>query len=403
MARITTMLFPIIFSTVLILIAGLIQVILFRALNPAWWRKPWIRRFSWCLPLVGLLGIFFWFLGEYTARDWLGYSGAFVAAMVFILEVSLLLSLPISGLIHGVNHLVDRFRRHRPLPPERVAVSESRRLFLKSLAAAAPIVTVASGTGGLLRAFGPVRVDIKPMRYPNLPPDLQGLRVLHLSDTHLRHYVTVRDLETILESVAEHSPDIVCVVGDVSDDLYQLPEALDLISQLRPKYGTYAVLGNHEYFRGIQQVRKIYDASPIPLLVNAGQQVTVGSTPIYVAGIDDPRHMREVDSTFFERSVDNSLTGRTDEAFTILMSHRPNAFDATASRRIPLTLAGHTHGGQIGFLGRSVFEPIWHDQYLWGEYEKNGSRLYTSAGAGHWFPFRLGCPPEAPILELVRG
>jgi uncharacterized protein len=85
------------------------------------------------------------------------------------------------------------------------------------------------------------------------------------------------------------------------------------------------------------------------------------------------------------------------------MSHRPDAFDHAAVRGIDLTLAGHTHGGQIGMFGRSVFESYWPERYLWGRYERNGSQLYTSAGVGHWFPFRLGCPPEAPVIELTRG
>jgi predicted MPP superfamily phosphohydrolase len=89
--------------------------------------------------------------------------------------------------------------------------------------------------------------------------------------------------------------------------------------------------------------------------------------------------------------------------FKILMSHRPDAFDYAASQGINLTLAGHTHGGQIGFMGRSLFDSYWADRYLWGEYRQGRSALYTSSGVGHWFPFRLGCPPEAPIIELRRA
>jgi uncharacterized protein len=63
---------------------------------------------------------------------------------------------------------------------------------------------------------------------------------------------------------------------------------------------------------------------------------------------------------------------------------------------------GHTHGGQIGLFGRSAFEALAPELHLWGTYARGESRLYTTSGFGHWFPFRLGCPTEAPILELVR-
>ena len=97
------------------------------------------------------------------------------------------------------------------------------------------------------------------------------------------------------------------------------------------------------------------------------------------------------------------MNGAPADGFTILMSHRPEGLNAAAALGIPLTLAGHTHGGQFGWFGRSIFEPWLPHRYLWGKYQKDQSQLYTSAGVGHWFPFRLGCPPEAPIIVLKRG
>jgi predicted MPP superfamily phosphohydrolase len=83
-----------------------------------------------------------------------------------------------------------------------------------------------------------------------------------------------------------------------------------------------------------------------------------------------------------------------------LMTHRPDAFPPAAERDIDLMLAGHTHGGQVGFAGRSILESSLPGRYLWGKYLLGQSQLYTSCGVGHWFPFRLGCPTEAPIIEL---
>ncbi|MBI5267722.1 MAG: metallophosphoesterase, partial [candidate division Zixibacteria bacterium] len=123
----------------------------------------------------------------------------------------------------------------------------------------------------------------------------------------------------------------------------------------------------------------------------------------YLAGIDDPRFLHDAPPTFFQQAVDRAMRDHASDEFTILMSHRPDAFDYAASRGIPLTLAGHTHGGQIGIMGRSVFEPMFPRRYLWGTYRQGASALYTTAGAGHWLPFRLGCPPEVPLIELRRA
>jgi hypothetical protein len=84
------------------------------------------------------------------------------------------------------------------------------------------------------------------------------------------------------------------------------------------------------------------------------------------------------------------------------MSHRPDVFPYAADLGVQLTLSGHTHGGQIGFDGRSVLEGVFPHSFLWGEYAIKASRLYTTCGAGHWFPFRLGCPAEAPLITLRR-
>jgi predicted MPP superfamily phosphohydrolase len=83
------------------------------------------------------------------------------------------------------------------------------------------------------------------------------------------------------------------------------------------------------------------------------------------------------------------------------MAHRPDAFNAAVELDIDLTLSGHTHGGQVGLGGRSFWSLFAPGSYLRGLYRKEKSRLYVSSGIGHWFPFRLGCPSEAPIIELI--
>lgn len=236
-----------------------------------------------------------------------------------------------------------------------------------------------------------------------LPESLDGIRILQLSDLHLRHYVTLDDLEDVVRDAEAMKPDLVLVTGDIADDLEMLPGAIELIQGMRAPLGTFACLGNHEYFRGVDAVRRIFDRSPIPLFINQGVRIPVNGDSLYIAGIDDPRSMGAKDLAFYERTIDIALAGAGSQDTIVLMSHRPDAFDYAATQGVELTLSGHTHGGQIGFMGRSVFEPVWPDRYLWGHYDRSGSQLYTTSGMGHWFPFRLGCPQEVPLLVLRRG
>ncbi|TET94263.1 MAG: hypothetical protein E3J26_04865 [Candidatus Zixiibacteriota bacterium] len=390
---------PLIFAAVVILVFGLIEVLLLRFLNRTWWENKYLRTAAWGLPLFGTAIVLLWGLGEYYTQNWLVYPASVLAALTLILEVCLMFSLPLSGLIHFVHWGVDRFVRTRKLTePQRP--DPHRRMLLKAAAAGLPVVTLIMGVSGLTRAFTGVNVYVKTIPIDNLPPDLEGLRILHLSDSHLRHYVTLDDLAEVLSDASRFVPDLVLVTGDIADDLQLLPEALSMIDNLNPPLGAFASLGNHEYFRGIGAVRQVFDRSQISLLVNHGVRIVVGSCALFIGGLDDPRFLAVKDESFFKRAVDRTLTDTTGEDFLILMSHRPDAFDYASEVGINLTLAGHTHGTQVGVAHRSLFEALWPQQYLWGHYRHGQSHLYTSSGVGHWFPFRLGCPPEAPVIEL---
>ncbi len=388
------------FISVITLIIGVLQILLLWGFNREWWKKKLIRWSSLLLPVVTLVAMGLWGLGEYYQNQWLSRPGMLLTALAFVLQFALLLSLPVSGVFHLINRLIDYVIRHRRTD---TAVDSNRRIILKGIAAAVPLAAVSAAGAGFTRSFGSVNVSTKEIAIPDLPPDLQGYRILHLSDLHLRHYTTVDDLAEVLERAREFKPNLVLVTGDVADDLNQLPDALKLIEEFKAPDGQFATLGNHEYFRGVDQVKSIFDRSAVPLFIDQGTHLRVGNTPVFIGGIDDPRRMGAKETTFFQQTIDRTLEESQNAAFKILMSHRPDAFDHAADRGIALTLAGHTHGGQIGFMGRSVFDSYWEDRYLWGEYRRGNSVLYTSSGVGHWFPFRLGCPPEAPVIELRRA
>jgi len=391
--------FYILFVSTVILVFGLAQILLLRQLNRVWWDKKWIRRSAYTLPLIGIGAIILLGVGEYNRLGWLSAVMSPLVVLSLVLEVCLMLSLPVSGIINLTERLIEHCKRVHQKTPDKVA-DPRRRLLLRGAAALVPAATVSFGFAGVGRAYGCADVTLKTFRFDNLPPALEGLRILQLSDTHLRHYVTLDDLEDILTEAVTYTPDLILITGDIADDLSLLPDTLAMIVQAKPRLGSYAVLGNHEHFRGIAEVRRIFDASEIPLLVDDGVQFEVDDSTLVLGGIDDPRSMRDIAPEHFHNSLTATFGSALKGDFSILMSHRPDAFDEAARRGVDLTLAGHTHGGQVGLGGRSILESSFPNSYLWGHYEKNGSHLYTSCGAGHWFPFRLGCPAEAPVIEL---
>ncbi|MDH3889638.1 MAG: metallophosphoesterase [candidate division Zixibacteria bacterium] len=391
--------FPLIFSLIAIGVIGLIEILLLALANRPWWSRPWVRRVSWGLPLFGILMVLVWGLGQYYAVTWLRSPAAVLAVLSFVLEVALMLSLPVSGVIHLAHWVVDRVVRRRRLnDPKRV--DNNRRALLRVAAAGLPVAAVSMGLAGVTHAFSDIRVYLKPIKIDPLPPALEGLRILHISDSHLSHYITLDAIEDVLTRAESLAPDLVAISGDIADDLSMLGGALNMITELRAPLGVYACLGNHEYYRGLHKVKQIFGRTTVPLLVNQSVRLDVNGTKLRVAGIEDPRFVGGGDRAFFKNAIDSMLEDTDPADFTILLSHRPSALDYASEVNLDLILAGHTHGGQIGGLQRSLFEVVSPDSYLWGHYQKEQSHLYTSSGVGHWFPFRLGCPAEAPVIEL---
>ena len=391
--------FPIAFSSVAIVLVGSIEIGLLYLLNRPWWRRRWIRTASWGLPLFGIIMVMLWGVAIYHSLDWLATVTALAAVLTFVLEVALMVSLPLSGLIHLIDWITHTLRRGSKAAdtPE---IDSNRRLFLKTAAAAVPVATVSLSVTGVGRAFSPARVYQIPLLFAGPPEAPDGLRLLHLSDPHLGLYVRLDNLAEVLERARDFAPELVLVTGDIADDLRLLDKALNMINGLDPRYGCFACLGNHEHYRGVAAVRRIMDSSPVRLLVNDLYSLSVNGRPIILGGVDDPRYMGRSTSAFYESALDQMLGGRRLDAFSILMCHRPDGFPAAAARGFNLVLSGHTHGTQLGWNGRSLFEYAWPEHYLWGQYRHDHCQLYTTSGMGHWFPFRLGCPTEVPVLEI---
>lgn len=381
-----------------------------------WWKYKGVRRALWISPLVNLVIIGIWWL--VTSMGWKGLSWPlrFLAATGTIISLGVVITLPLTGVTLTLERIARRVARkftERERGGMNVAaprpVDTGRRNALSIVAGGLPVAFGAAGlVGAVNSSLASVRFPEIPLSWPDLPRELDGLRILHLSDIHLGYAHDLRDLETIVFDASGQRADLVLVTGDIADDVTMLPEALRMIASLRPRLGTFASLGNHEYYAGIDSVLRALEKGPIPLLREEGAKLAVGGATIHLLGIDDPTRISRAinppnSPSFLLHGIEKAMDGGPSDAFRILMSHRPRGFDPAARLGIDLTLAGHTHGGiQLGLGGRSVLEPFFPEQYFWGHYRKGNSQLYTSAGVGHWFPFRLGCPMEAPVYTLRR-
>ena len=240
----------------------------------------------------------------------------------------------------------------------------------------------------------------------NLPPDLEGFTLAQISDIHLGAYYSLEKLEALLQRIADSKPDLLAITGDIFDDVRMNPAAIKLVDSFTDKFkfGIYYIHGNHEHFRGINQIEQMLKQTKINLLVNRSKNVT---GKLYILGVDYPSRApitsssdKETENRFREvrRSyVESAMVNVPEDAVKILLAHHPEFIDDGAERNFALTLTGHTHGSQFGIFGKPLF-PVF--KYTRGIVKIGDSIGYDHVGNGSWFPFRFGCQPEIAYFTL---
>jgi predicted MPP superfamily phosphohydrolase len=395
---------------------GVGLLLLVRRFQAPWWQVRGIRWALYAVVLLAPLGSVVRYIGKSTQTPTISATGSLLAAG-FILVLALYLSLPIAGFVRLLGRRVLRVpaqtapeeKRETSAPieaPARAAITSpepviSRRLMLEGAVAAAPVTMFGLGAAGIAGGFDSTRVTQRRLSFDGLAPGLSGLRVMQITDLHLGAFFGLGSIPALVEKIAAASPDLLVLTGDICDHLPYLESGLRQIQEVIPKLGAYAVMGNHEYYRGERATRRIYDKTSIQMITNTHRTLDFGGEKLVLVGVDDPAGYARAAEPH-AALADRALDGAPSDGFKLALCHRPSGFKTLAARGVDLTLSGHTHGAQVGIAERSVLEPFLPDWYLWGAYEREGKQLYTSSGAGHWAAFRLACPSEAPIIEISR-
>jgi predicted MPP superfamily phosphohydrolase len=246
-------------------------------------------------------------------------------------------------------------------------------------------------------------VTRRTLVFPDLPPGLDGLRIAHLSDVHAGIHMQREKMEGIVAQTNALQPDLIVQTGDMIDISQSfIPDYVRAFRDLRAPLGVVTVLGNHDRYTGSDAViRGVRDAGQTFLRNDAHLLEHRGAT-LALLGIDDPRNWRADDPQ--EEDIGAAQRRAPGDAFRILLAHRPGAFDGAAPRDIPLTLAGHIHGGQfyLPVIGWSAGRLI--TKYVMGHFRQDRSQLYVSRGIGVvGVPLRVFVPPEIALFELRRA
>ncbi len=281
----------------------------------------------------------------------------------------------------------------------------SRRQFLVR----ATYTYAAAGVGlsayGIWNAERLPTVTRRALVFPDLPPALDGLRIAHVSDVHAGIHMAEEKMAEIVALTNGLGADLIVQTGDMIDiSQSYIPAYVRAFRDLHAPLGVVTVLGNHDRYTGADAVIKGVRDAGQTFVKNGVHVIEHRGAAIALVGIDDPRNWRADDPQDEDLAEALRVTPPASQAFRILLAHRPGAFDGAAPRGIPLTLAGHIHGGQfyLPVIGWSPGRLI--TKYVMGHFQKGASQLYVSRGIGVvGVPLRIFVPPEIALFELRRS
>lgn len=288
------------------------------------------------------------------------------------------------------------------VPP--AGAAPTRREFLAHVAAFAPVVVVGAGSAYSLATLSALRVRELVVPIANLPSALDGLSIAHVSDTHLGRFTDAKQFAQIVSAINDLNADLVLHTGDlINDDQSHLPMACQMLREMKSKRGLFLCEGNHDLIGGRSSFTSFMRAERMPILIDEVDSVVVNGQPIEFLGLPWTRGGRTggADGPIAD-GVAALARRRSSSAFPILLAHHPHAFDSAVENGLPLTLGGHTHGGQMNLSNTIGFGPAMY-RYWSGLYSRDSCHTVISNGAGNWFPLRFNAPAEIARIVLRRA
>jgi len=253
-----------------------------------------------------------------------------------------------------------------------------------------------------------VEPNLLTVRYENINSNLLNenmdkLKILQFSDTHISSHFNENDLKKAVERINEEAPHIVVFTGDLIDEYnnYENKDNInkiwEILNTIKAPLGKYAVYGNHDYGGGAERIyEQIMENSGFILLKN--EKVYLRNYNINIIGMDD--------SIFGDYNRETIIGMLDEDSCNIVLSHEPDVIDFLLEYDIDLFLSGHSHGGQVN-LPFADSLPLLAKKYTRGLYSFNNYRqtnLYVNIGLGtSQIPMRFMAPPELTVLILIKG
>ena len=275
--------------------------------------------------------------------------------------------------------------------------NQERRGFVRAAGAAFIGAPLAGMAFGILVERKDIHLREVDVQIPNLPKDLNGLRIVQLSDIHLSPFLAEEELAWAVDMANGVRAHLALVTGDlITAHGDPLDACLKQLARLRADAGTLGCLGNHEIYARVEEEETQKAARlGIRILRQESQRLRFGSAVLNLTGVDYQR----MGSGYLPGAERWIVPGETN----ILLSHNPDVFDVAARQGWDLTIAGHTHGGQISveILDQQLSASRFFTPYVYGLFRQGRCAMWVTRGIGTvGVPARIGAPPEVALIRL---
>ncbi|QOV88244.1 metallophosphoesterase [Humisphaera borealis] len=288
---------------------------------------------------------------------------------------------------------------------------------------AGPLAAIAC-TGAAVRQYGRFGVRRVELSLASLPADLDGVTIAHVTDVHAGQFFDTDAAARLADMVNGLNADLVAFTGDLLDRglLSRLPIGMRFLERLDRRHGFAFIEGNHDVHEDALAFEKAMLDAGVPLLMDQERTYAIPgrSTAVQFLGVSwgplkydddddtsiDPPNPRKPGRAWSDAWAASSTAAvaamRRPGAFPILLAHHPHTIAPASALNLPLTLAGHTHGGQLMLTDNIGAGPV-RFKYWTGEHLVGNSKLMICNGVGSWFPLRFNAPAEVLHLTLRRG
>lgn len=287
--------------------------------------------------------------------------------------------------------------------------SPARRHFFSRAAVAVSATPFAACAYGMLYERTEIEITHRPIDLPRLPKAFHGFRIAQISDIHIGPFMSVEDTRRCVAMVNRLKPDLIALTGDFVT-WQGSPElaVVEALSGLKAPFGVYGCLGNHEIYAHVEDsITQLFAERGTRILRHQNAAIETAGERFNLIGVDyeTQTRMGAPPNRLVKRYLDGVDALLLPGTANVLLSHNPNTFDRAAEFGIDLSLAGHTHGGQVSleYISPDLCPARLITSYVRGWFRKGNSQLYVNRGIGTIFsPVRIGSPPEITVYELRR-